>query len=99
MACQTCGADYSPPALIPLLPADAVLHVCVICGAVIAEKGVRFHDDWHHAISQAAIRAERRLDELVRDKGWTVIDCPDGHPGQTCAEFEMRSKFGDRPPV
>lgn len=64
MVCQTCGTDYGPPLLIPPLPADSQLHVCVICGAVVAAKGVGFHDDWHRSISQAAIRAERRLDEL-----------------------------------
>ncbi len=77
------------PAFFPPLPDDVRLHGCLTCGAVVAEKGIRFHDDWHHNIAQAAIRSERRLDELVRDKGWTIIACPDGHPGQTCAEYEM----------
>ncbi len=52
------------PDLIRPLPADTALHVCLICGAVVAEKGVSFHDQWHHDISTAAIRSERRIDRL-----------------------------------
>ncbi len=53
-----------PAHLTRPLPADTVLHVCLICGAVVAEKGVQFHDQWHHETAQAVIRSERRIDQM-----------------------------------
>jgi hypothetical protein len=50
--------------LYPPLRPDTTLHACLICGAVIPEKGVSFHDQWHEAIAESAIAAHARIDRL-----------------------------------
>jgi hypothetical protein len=59
----------SDPRLFPPLPHGVALHVCLICGGVIAANGVAFHDDWHHRVAMEAIAAQRRLDALENLEG------------------------------
>ncbi len=54
--------------LFPPLPADTQWHACLICGGPIPASTLAIHDQWHHDISTAAIRTERRLDEIDVDR-------------------------------
>lgn len=58
------GRVSAEPALtlFPPLPEGAVLHVCLICGGVIADRD--FHDEWHRETDATTIATARRLDSL-----------------------------------